>query len=205
MWIGRLGDERAHAHVLAQLRREPSVVHLRALAASRRPAAVDVAIELLDHPRLARVAGETVSAIAGLPTADNSLWLDRGVTIGGDDDDALPALAADDLDAAPVPKAEQALRLPNPDEVRFWWAQRRGHFDARSPWLAGARLDLARLCWGLRELPNRQRHDLALELAARSRGHAQLSTRAFCFTQRAQLDAVLRARPVVDFQAGAPA
>lgn len=187
-WIAMLGDQSAHQRLLAELEAAPSAALLWAAGLSGRSRAVDIAVELLEHPQLGRPAGELVCAVAGLPSTDEQFWLDRGVAIGADQTDALPDLEDDDLDSDLTLANDDSLRLPNPDEVRFWWAQRRDRFQTGLRHCNGRPLDGAQLALALRELPTRRRHPLALELAARTHGRAQIGTRTMTAVQRAQTD-----------------
>lgn len=202
-WVARLGDQSAHQRLLTELCVAPTPALLWAAGLTGRPSAVDVAITLLDHPELARLAGEVVCAIAGLSTSDNRFWLDRGATIGASEADGLPELQGD-LDRELVPALDDRLRLPNPEAIRSWWAQRRTQlrFDLRH--VDGSPLDLATLARSLLERPMRRRHSLATELAARTWGRAQIETRALTATQRAQTEACLASLSSLDLQAGLP-
>jgi hypothetical protein len=169
---------------------------------SGRPAAIEAAVDLLEHPKLARLAGELLCAVAGLPEHDDEFWLDRGLRVGVDSAEALPRFEADDLDADLVPAGADQLRLPDPEAVRFWWAQRRDRFDPSLRYTAGRPLELASVARSFAELSTRRRHPLALELAGRSSGRAQLETRALAQTQLAQGQELFSRLAHLDFQAG---
>jgi uncharacterized protein (TIGR02270 family) len=203
-WLAMLGDDGVHHRILAALESAPTPALLWAGGLSGRPRAVDVAIDLLDHPRLARPAGELVCAVTGLDRDDNRYWLDRGRRIGDDPDEALPPLIADDLDHEPVPRREDLLRRPNPDAQRAWWSQHRAHFDPCLRYLAGRPFDLPRLAQGLAGLPTMRRHPLALELAARSGGRAQISTHVLTSVQASQADAIFSRLDSLELQRGLP-
>jgi uncharacterized protein (TIGR02270 family) len=203
-WVAMLGDDAVHQRLFAALSNTPTSALLWAAGLSGRARAVDLAMQLLDDPRLARPAGELVCAVAGLDRDGDRHWLDRGVRIGEDADDALPALAHDDLDTAPIPSNEDKLRRPNPDEVRSWWTQQRPRFDPRRRYLDGQLLDLPSLARGLNTQPTRRRHALALELSARSCGRAQISTTSFTTVQSAQAHAVFSRIAALDFSRGLP-
>jgi uncharacterized protein (TIGR02270 family) len=191
LWIAMLGNVEAHEWLLARVKEQPSTSSLRAAGVTGRVAAVDVAIEYLDHESLARVAGEVVSAVAGLPTNDDRYWLDHGAaaSFGELADQALPPLLDDDLNANLVPTPEDYLRLPNARAVREWWFDRRGEFSADVRYLAGGVREAARVSTCLLDLPTRRRHALAQELAFRSAGRVSLDTRTWVRLQRMQIDA----------------
>jgi uncharacterized protein (TIGR02270 family) len=203
-WAALLGDEATHHRLLTELATTPTPARLWAAGCCGRVAAVDVAVALLEHPTLARLAGEVVSAIAGLPVDDERYWLDRGAAIGVDEDDALPELDDDDLDGDLRPSSDDALRRPDPDEVRSWWAKQRPRLDASVRTLSGRRLDGEQLAAGLRALPTRRRHPLALELAARTRGRAQIVSDAMTAVQERQLQAAQPELETLDLQRGLP-
>lgn len=209
-WVAMLGDADAHARLLALARDQPSSTTLWALAITGRPDAVDFALELVDHPTLARAAGELLAAIAGLPLDDRRCWLDDGDkgAFGHDPDEALPQLEDDDLDAELVPAEERGLHLPNPAACRAWWAERELEFSPAIRYLRGRPIDGAGLEAGLRELPTRRRHPLALELAMRSAGAQLIDPRAPAATQRVQLAKAFAQSPSksieLDCQRGLP-
>lgn len=203
-WVAMLGDQATHRRLLADLAVAPTPELIWAVGQSGRPAAVDSVIELLDHPELARLAAEVVCHIAGLSTADERYWLDRGARVGDDELDGLPELDDDELDVELAPTGDDALRLPNPAEIRSWWAQRRAGLDPDVRHLCGRRLDAEQLARGLRELATRARHSLALELAARTRGRAQIVSDAMAAVQYQQMEAALTGLDSVDLQRGLP-
>ncbi|MFO7562984.1 MAG: TIGR02270 family protein [Enhygromyxa sp.] len=203
-WLATLGDAGVHERLLDDLQASPSTARIWAAGFCGRPAAVDLALELLDHPTLGRLAGEVVTAIAGLSDADPGCWRDRGLVVGEGEDEALPTLERDDLDADLVPSEDAALRLPDPDEVRFWWAQRRERFDPKLRHLYGRPASVAALAHALEHATMRRRHTLALELAARTRGRAQLATRILAHQQSAQAHAVFTELGELDLHGGLP-
>ncbi len=199
-WAGMLGDQGVHERLLAALD-APTPELLWAVGLGGRPAAVDRAMALLEDPELARLAGELVCTITGLSRRDDRYWLDNGV-VKDDPDEALPPLEDDDLDARLVPPAEAALRLPNPETVRAWWAEQRERYEPGRRYAGGRVLDGAQLQRELVAGPNRLRHARALELAARSGGRAQLESRALTGVQLAQLDALAQHFAGLDCQRG---
>jgi uncharacterized protein (TIGR02270 family) len=203
-WLAMLGDAALHQQLLARLRAAPSPALIWAAGLSGRLEAVDAALELLDDPQLARPAGELVASVAGLPLDDESMWLDRGVRVGDEDDEALPELELDDLEREPVPTSDQRLRLPRAEAVRSWWAARRCDFDPKLRHVAGLPLEIRQLSRSLYTLPTRRRHPLALELAARSSGRAQIASSAFALVQDAQTQELFGRVAFLDFQRGLP-
>jgi uncharacterized protein (TIGR02270 family) len=208
-WVAMQGDAGVHARLLAALASKPDPELLWAAGVMGRPDAVAVAVELLEHPRLGRLAGEVVSTVLGLSTRDNRYWLDEGAhgAFGRDPAEALPELAADDLDANLIPPEERRLRQPNPRAIREWWVEAELEFSPALRYFGGRPLELATVTQALHEAPMRQRHTLALELAMRTAGLAVLDTRAPARTQTAQLATIfarIGAHPEMDFQGGLP-
>jgi uncharacterized protein (TIGR02270 family) len=213
-WVAMQGDAPAHARILELLRARPDADLLWAAGVTGRPDAVDLAVQLLDYPPLARLAGELMTFVAGLPTQVNHFWLDEGAhgTYGDDEDEALPVLGRDNLSADLVPPDELRLRLPHPEHARAWWLERRGELAPALRYYAGRPLEPSTIEHALRTAPMRRRHPLALELAIRSAGIGMLDTRAPARVQLAQTKAIfasldqLRAegRGSVDFQGGLP-
>ncbi len=190
-WVALLGDAGVHARLLEQLGTpaRPGPVGdagelLWALGFCGRVAAVDAAMAWLDHEDYGRLAGELVMAIAGLSPDEPGCWR---AALEPDEDETLPPLAADRLDADLVPDAIAALPLPEPAGVRRWWAQRRAQLDPQGRLLGGRPLTPARLVEALRFGPMRRRHALALELALRTGGQVRLRTRQTATVQRAEL------------------
>lgn len=201
-WAGMLGDHGVHERLLAALD-APTPKLLWTAGLSGRPAAVDRSMALLDHPELARAAGELVCTITGLSRHDDRYWLDNGI-IKDDPDEALPPLEDDDLDARLVPPSEAALRLPKPETVRAWWAGQRERFEAARRYASGRVLDGPQLQRELIAGPTRLRHARALELAARSGGLAQIESRALTGVQLAQINALGERFAGLDCQRGHP-
>jgi uncharacterized protein (TIGR02270 family) len=188
-WLAMVGDAATQAWLIADARRCPSAASLTCAALTGRVAAAELALELLDHAELARIAGEALGIVAGLPSDDESLWLDEGATgrLGASEDEALPALDEDDLDAELVPAAELWLRLPSPSTVRAWWSEQRSLLHPHIRYREGRPIagHLVRAC--LFESPMRRRHALAEELLLRSGGRIELDTRTWARLQRAKV------------------
>lgn len=207
-WVAMQGDAGVHARLLASLRARPSAELLWAAMISGRPDAIPIALELLDHPKLGRAAGEVIASIAGLSTREHGYWLDEGATgrFGSQAAQALPALAADDLDANLVPPEHLRLRRPNAPAIRAWWHRSAAHFSPQLRYLGGHPLSLAQLEAILHDCSMRRRHPLALELAIRSAGEGLLDTRAPARVQiprAAAIFARLEGR-AIEFQTGLP-
>jgi uncharacterized protein (TIGR02270 family) len=212
-WVAIQGDVATHQHLLTRLRERPDADLLWAAGITGRVDAAALALELLEHPKLARLAGELLTFVAGLPTTVDALWLDEGAhgAYGADADEGLPELARDDLDADLVPPEERRLRLPNPSAVRAWWSNQRGRLFPALRHYAGWPLETAVIERALYDAPMRRRHALALELGIRSAGIGLLDTRAPARVQMvrmreifATLEQFAASGRGVDFQGGLP-
>lgn len=213
-WVAMQGDAEVHARLLAELRAKPSPELLWAAGITGRPEAAALAVELLDDRNYARLAGELLCFIAGLPTRSEALWLDEGAhgSYGADADEALPPLVDDDLDADLVPPEDLRLRLPNAAAVREWWSNARAELDPSLRYYAGQPLQTQLIAYALDSAPMRRRHAIALELAIRSAGLGIVDTRAPARVQIERSKGVFDTlqqyeqdgRGRVDFQGGLP-
>jgi uncharacterized protein (TIGR02270 family) len=212
-WVAIQGDLATHGHLLGRLRERPDADLLWAAGITGRADAAAIAIELLEHPTLARLAGELLTFVAGLSPTVDALWLDEGAhgSFGADEDEALPTLARDDLAADLVPPEERRLRLPNPVAVRAWWSTQRERLAPALRHYAGWPLETAVIERALYEAPMRRRHALALELAIRSAGIGLLDTRSPARVQMMRMREIFATLGQfaangqgVDFQGGLP-
>jgi uncharacterized protein (TIGR02270 family) len=176
--LGMSGDERDVKRLLELLPDEklrPDV--LWALGFSGRVEAADACVELLRHKPVAALAGEAFSAVTGLRIAE------QYAAGPEEEDEALPPLEEEDLDADLSSKPEDALPRPQADSVVAWWREARPRLDAKQRYLAGQPFTPQALLEALASAPMRRRHGLALELALRSRGGLQVPTRSFVTRQ----------------------
>ncbi|WP_163997745.1 TIGR02270 family protein [Pyxidicoccus caerfyrddinensis] len=157
---------------------------LWALGFSGRMLAADSCLEMMRQPaRVARLAGEAFSSITGLA-------LDGGYALATPDEDALPPLEEEDLDADLVPKPEDGLPVPAPEATARWWSQARKGFSTRGRWLRGQPANGGALLDVLEHGAMRRRRTHALELALRSKGALHLQARAFSDRQRRELERI---------------
>lgn len=178
-WLALADDAGDHRRIIDAF---PDPDALWAAGFCGRIAAVEAALDLLEHAAVGRLAGEVVTSITGLDTDDDTLW--RSSSAPTLDDGELPTLA-DDLAVSPSLTPEQLLPLPMAESMRAWWMQQRAGFDVGMRWLAGRVLDDASLRHALLEQPLRRRH--ALALLARLRGWPWIATRDWTVKQLAQL------------------
>ena len=92
-------------------------------------AAAEAAIAVLDDEKIARVAGEALTAITGVAIAGP--LVKPGVTKGPGVEDVAPD------DPPPEALPEDLLLVPAPEAVRKWWAGARGRLQAGTRYLYG--------------------------------------------------------------------
>jgi uncharacterized protein (TIGR02270 family) len=143
---------------------------LRALGVSGWGGAVDLCLPHLEDERVARLAGEAVTAVTGL--AIDGVYVEEEPPAP---DELLP-LEEDDLDADLVPGPEAALPAPDADRVAAWWKKERPRFEPAARYLAGRPWDRDGMLEQLRAGPMRRRPPIALELAARTGGALRIET-----------------------------
>ncbi|MFP2933518.1 hypothetical protein ACLESO_51920 [Pyxidicoccus sp. 3LG] len=139
--------------------------------------AAEACLELMRKKPAAALAGEAFSAITGLRIAE------QFAAPSEEEEDALPPLEEEDLDADLSSKPEGALPRPQPEAVAAWWQETRQRMDAKQRYLAGQPFTPQAILEALASAPMRRRHALALELALRSRGAIQVQTRTFTSKQ----------------------
>ncbi|WIG94790.1 TIGR02270 family protein [Myxococcus sp. SDU36] len=155
---------------------------LWALGFSGLRSAADACLRAMAGPPLvARLAGESFSAITGLKLKETYVLPEE------EPDDALPPLEEDDLDADLSLRPEDALPRPAPEEVARWWQAVRKDFAPGSRFLGGQPLTGERLLDALTIGPMRRRHVHAMELMLRTQGAQSVLVRAFSSKQRAAL------------------
>jgi uncharacterized protein (TIGR02270 family) len=157
---------------------------LFALGFTGKVAAAEAAAARLGDEDLGRLAGEAFSGITGFAVAGPSAkppepW----------DPDA-PEEDEEEEGAGP----EADLPAPDPGPVLAWWEKAKKGFDPAARLLGGVPWSTETLLGALESAPMRRRPALALDLAIRTRGAAQVETRALARRQLEQLRE-LRAMP----------
>lgn len=181
LWLGLLGldeDQRRLIELLAEPDQRGDA--LWALGFCGTVAAIEAALPFMGDCQFGPLAAEVVTAIAGLPEDDDSLWLTRPPD---DDDDELPDLSDEDLDVPLGLMPEELLPIPDPDSVAAWWREHGQRFATNRRWLGGEVLDDAGLARGLFQQPMRRRHALGLLVQLRSHGATRIATRNWAHTQ----------------------
>ncbi|WP_375767147.1 TIGR02270 family protein [Archangium gephyra] len=161
---------------------------LWALGFSGHPAAAELCLQWMEDEAVSHLAAEAFCAITGL-SLEGRLAAPRA------EEDPLPALEEETLDADLTPRPEDDLPRPVAVEVLAWWKEARENFELDRRYLQGKPFGTEVLCESLLLAPMRRRHTLALELALRSRGELQVPTRTFTPYQQKALEAVRTAVP----------
>ncbi len=154
---------------------------LWALGFSGRPLAVDACLEFLKQETpVARLAGEAFSAVTGLEL--------RGVyAVELEEEESLPPLEKEDLDADLSPKFEDELPVPAFEAVTDWWRRARRDFSRSKRYVNGVPFDGAALWNALTSDSMRRRHIHTKELSLRTHGTLDIRTLAFTSRQREEL------------------
>jgi uncharacterized protein (TIGR02270 family) len=139
-------------------------------------------LEFMGDAQLARLAGESFSAVTGLEIKEQF-----AVEVVEEEQEQPIPLEEEDLDADLIPPPEAALPVPHVGEVRKWWQAERRRFDTRTRYLSGKPWEWNTLLESLAGAPMRRRHTLALDLARRGSGQIHVNTRALAHHQRLQL------------------
>jgi len=144
------------------------------------PALVPSLIDRLDAPPLARLAGEAITWITGLPLNERPFegrWPD-GFVAGPSEDPHDENVEMD---------PDENLPWPDRQAVADWWARHRGDFTPGARYLLGRPLSDEWLEHVLRHGYQRQRAAAALELAIRRPGQPLFEVRAAGFRQQRAL------------------
>ncbi len=144
----------------------------------------DACAEALRSGIEVKLAAEALCAITGL-----SLEAERLVEPEPPSPDEPIPFEQEDLDADLVPAPDDLLPRPKVAEVLSWWDANRARFPSGIRHLGGRPLELRGLQEILERGPMRRRCATALELAIRTQGRYDVSTRAFTTVQRTQMRA----------------
>ncbi len=179
-------DEARLKHLLTEPDHRPD--GLWALGFCGRPSAAEVCLQWMKDETVAHLAAEAFCAITGL-------HLQGHLVAQPTEEDALPPLEEEDLDADLVPKPADDLPHPAAEAVAAWWEEARKGFDPERRYLYGKPFGAATLLEALWTAPMRRRHALSLHLLLNSRGTLRVPTQTFTSTQLKALEAVRAAPP----------
>jgi uncharacterized protein (TIGR02270 family) len=136
----------------------------------------------MQHPALARAAGEAYAAITG---AD----LVRDRLAAPEPDAPAPPFESDDLDADLVPKAEDLWPLPDLERVSRHWQRHAPGMDGAVRRVRGFPVSIEGLMQAVESGPMLRRPDYLVELRVRTRGRYDVEPRALRSVQRAMMSA----------------
>lgn len=154
---------------------------IAALGALGDTAQIPQLLELMDHPKWARAAGEAFSMITGADLAKLNLEAEAPpVSVGPTDDPADEDVSLD---------LDENLPWPSTVSVRTYWSTRLELFQPGRRYLAGLPTDAAGLRQVLVEGRQRQRAAAAVELGIRHPEQRLFDVRARARTQAAILSA----------------
>ncbi len=164
---------------------------LWALGFTGRVAAAEACLELMGQvPSVARLAGEAFSAITGLTLIDT-------YSVEVEEEESLPPLEEDDLDADLTPRHEDELPVPARASVADWWLRTRQDYLSSARYLGGKPFSGTALLAALANGSMRRRHVLAQELALRTQGAHCVQTLALTARQVAELAGAARVAATV--------
>ena len=153
----------------------------------------DVCLEHLgsEEGRVAKAAAEAMSWIGGFDLHDRRFRAERQEPA---EEETLPPLEEDDLDADLAPDGLDNLPVPNRDALARWWEENRRRLTPDGRNILGRVDGQAALIHALEAGALWRRHGLALELQIRSEGRLHVSTDAFSPRQRRHLAALASVR-----------
>ena len=176
------GSARAERRLYQLLDCEPLQRDLAfALSYSGRVEAAEACLTLMRAKHVVKLAADAFCFITGLDLGA------MGLVAPEPEPPTAPDSDEDDLDANLVPSLDDALPMPRVEEVADWWRQHKPKLEPNARYVRGQFCDSRALRQTLAEGPARHRHELARELALRSRGTYRVATRALAHEQRRQL------------------
>jgi len=175
--LGLSGDEKSVAALVPALREETLARQAAfALGFTGRVPAADALLEAMKDEKVGPVAAEGFAAIAGLAVEKHFAREPAGWN--PDEDEA-------EEEEPYGPEAD--LAKPVPETIARWWGEARPKLDPAQRWLRGRPWSPEALLAELDEGPARRRAGLALDLAVRTRGRAQLAWDALSVRQRREM------------------
>jgi uncharacterized protein (TIGR02270 family) len=188
--VALLGGPEQHAILTGHLTRKTHcTAALAALAWTGQAAVVPTLLPWLasGNPAVARLASFAFANLTGVSTSERP-YASRE---RAQEEDALPDLEDDDLDADLLPCPEDDLPLPDVEAIEAHWKRHGGKLDARQRILAGVPWTLAACFDQMEHASLYVRRRLGLWLLVRSGGAARITGRAWSSALR---DQVIRAR-----------
>jgi uncharacterized protein (TIGR02270 family) len=178
--VAALGSPEEQQSVIEALH-EPALQRagLFALGYIGTPEAIDLCLQAMRKPELARSAGATYCAITGVDLQRDGLTAPEP-----QESESPPAFEAEQLDANLIPEAHELWPLPDEGRVRSHWLAAKSGYAAGVRHLYGRPVDLRVLVAAVERGPMLRRPDLIAELTIRSGGRYDVEPRAFAHVQR---------------------
>jgi uncharacterized protein (TIGR02270 family) len=143
---------------------------------------LELCLSLLEHTTLGGLAAEALIAATGMRPDQEKLLATKA-----EENDSLPPLEQDDLEAELAPKVEDQLPRLDPEATARWWTRHQRRFPRGSRFLDGQPHQPASLRAAFDHFSTRRRHVLSLELAVRTKGTVQVAPWASTARQARQL------------------
>jgi uncharacterized protein (TIGR02270 family) len=138
--------------------------------------------------REAKAAAEAMSWIGGFDLNEKQFQAPRA-ELG--EDETLPALADDELDAELGVDRLDDLPVPNRESIAQWWKESRGRMGQNQRNVLGRPYSPESVAHALEAGALWRRHGVALEISIRTHGRQHVSTDAFSSRQRRQMAALV--------------
>jgi uncharacterized protein (TIGR02270 family) len=137
--------------------------------------------------RVAKMAASSIAWLAGLDLNNTEL---RGVPREPAEDETLPAIEEDALDADLVLDGIDDLPVPHGEAIAQRWRENQGRLGQARRSIFGLPFSPGAIIAALDAGPLWRRHAVALELSVRTGGREHVSTTAFSSCQRRQMAAL---------------
>jgi uncharacterized protein (TIGR02270 family) len=137
-----------------------------------------------EDERVAKVAAEAMSWIGGFDLNEDAFQVS---SVEPEDDETLPPIEEDALDADLGLDGVDDLPVPNREAIARWWEANRDRLRPNGRQVFGRPFSPEAMIHALEAAPLWRRHAVALELAMRTGGKQHVSTDAFSSRQRQQI------------------
>jgi uncharacterized protein (TIGR02270 family) len=137
--------------------------------------------------RVAKVAAETMAWIGGFDLNEDAF---QAASVDPEEDETLPPIEEDDLDANLDLDGVDDLPVPNREAITRWWEANRDRLRQKGRHVFGQPFSPQAMVHALEAAPLWRRHAVALELSMRTAGKQHVSTDAFSSRQRQQMAAL---------------
>jgi uncharacterized protein (TIGR02270 family) len=146
-----------------------------------------------EDERVAKAAAEAISWIGGFDLNEDEFQfssVEYGETEEDEEEETLPPLEEDDLDADLSLDGMDDLPDPNREAIAQWWEENRGRLTQHRRYLCGQPFSVEAMVHALEVGSLWRRYGVALELSIRTGGEQHVSTDTFSSRQRWQIAAV---------------